>query len=333
MKTLAATLAFLLTLSAFTAPTDDAYQLGPDSAPRDGVPQGKVVGPLTLESKTAYPNTTRNYWVYVPAQYDPANPACLMVFQDGHAFVNPKGDYRIPFVFDNLIYRREMPVTIAVFINPGRNPDGKEATSQEWGDRTNNRRVEYNALDDKYSKLIVDELIPTLKKDYNLSDNPADRAISGASSGAICAFTVAWHRPDQFRKVISTIGSFTNIMGGHAYPDIVEKADRKPIRIYLQDGMSDNRGMRGRGEQRTYDPKWDWYAQNRKMVDALTKKGYDVNYCWGIGTHSNKHGGAIMPEMLRWLWRDYPRPTDDPKDATNRGFLAPKDATSPAPAK
>ena len=308
--------------ASLTAPTDDVYKLGPDSEYQEGVPRGTIEGPLTLESKSVYPNTTRNYWVYVPAQYDASKPACLMVFQDGHFFVNVKGEYRVPVVFDNLIYRREMPVTIGVFINPGRGPDGKEATASEWGDRTNNRRVEYNALDDKYSRLIVEELLPELKKKYNLSDNPDDRGIGGASSGAICAFTVAWHRPDQFRKVISTIGSFTNIMGGHAYPDIVRQADKKPIRVYLQDGLNDNRGMRGRGENRKYDPNWDWHAQNRKMVAALTEKGYDVNFCWGIGTHSNKHGGAIMPEMLRWIWRDYPRP-DDPHDDSNRRLFVP----------
>jgi enterochelin esterase family protein len=310
--------------AAHAAPTDDVYRLGPDSQPQEGVPQGKVVGPLTLESKTAYPNTTRNYWVYVPAQYDAAKPACLMIFQDGHAFVNLKGDYRIPYVFDNLIYRREMPVTIGVFINPGRRPDQQEASAKEWGDRTNNRRVEYNALDDKYSKLIIDELVPTLAKDYNISPDPNDRAISGASSGAICAFTVAWQRPDQFRKVISTIGSFTNIMGGHVYPDLVRESEPKPIRVFLQDGANDNRGRRRGGQ---YDPKWDWYAQNRKMLEALTEKKYEVNYVWGVGTHSNKHGGAIMPEMLRWLWRDHPRP-DDPKDDSNRTLLGPATATA-----
>ena len=177
------------------------------------------------------------------------------------------------------------------------------------GRRTNNRRVEYNALDDKYSKLIVDELMPELKKKYNISDKPDDHAIAGASSGAICAFTVAWQRPDQFRKVISTIGSFTNIMGGHVYPDLIRKAEAKPIRVFLQDGVNDNRGMRGKGPDATYDPTWDWHAQNIKMAAALTEKKYDLNYTWGIGTHSNKQGGAVMPDMLRWLWRDYPAPT------------------------
>ena len=298
------------------APLDDVYSLGPDSAPHPGVPQGRVIGPMTLASNV-YPNTTRNYWVYVPAQYDQSTPASLMIFQDGHAFVGLQGDYRIPYVFDNLIYRREIPVTIGVFINPGHRPDQREASDRDWGDGSTNRRVEYNALDDKYSKLIIDELLPELKKQYNLSPNPDDHAIAGASSGAICAFTVAWQRPDQFSKVISTIGSFTNIMGGHVYPDLILQNERKPIRVFLQDGLNDNRGMRGRGPDATYDPKWDWHSQNIKMAAALTQKQYDLNYTWGIGTHSNKQGGAIMPDMLRWLWRDYPR-TDDPKDNSER---------------
>jgi enterochelin esterase-like enzyme len=317
----------LASAGSFAAPPDDTYYLGPDSEPHEGVPRGKVIGPTALPSNV-YPNTTRDYWVYVPAQYDASKPACLMVFFDGHAYVGLQGNYRIPFVFDNLIYRREMPVTIGVFINPGHRPDQKEATDRDWGDGTTNRRVEYNALDDKYSKLIVGELLPVLHKEYSISNDAESRAISGASSGAICALTVAWHRPDQFRKVISTIGSFTNIMGGHVYPDLIRKSARKPIRIFLQDGVNDNRG-RGRGGN--YDATRDWHAQNIKMVEALTEKKYDVNYTWGIGTHSNKQGGAIMPEMLRWLWRDYPR-KDDPKDPGDRSLLVPDDARKKAAA-
>jgi enterochelin esterase family protein len=315
----------LLATPVLAAPTDDVYRLGPDSEPHEGVPQGKIVGPLTLASNV-FPETTRHYWVYVPAQYDAAKPACLMIFQDGHAFLNPKGDYRIPFVFDNLIYRREMPVTIGVFINPGHRADQQEASGSNWGDGTTNRGLEYNALDDKYSKLIIDELLPELSKDYKISSDPNDRAIAGASSGAICAFTVAWQRPDQFRKVISTIGSFTNIRGGHVYPDLIREAEPKPIRVFLQDGLNDNRGRRRGGG---YDPKWDWHAQNRKMVEALSEKKYDMNYTWGIGTHSNKQGGAIMPDMLRWLWRDYLRP-DDPQDDSNRKLFVPPAPAQPA---
>jgi enterochelin esterase-like enzyme len=315
-------------LGALAAPTDDVYSLGPDSQPHEGVPKGKVIGPLTLASEV-FPNTTRHYWIYVPAQYDPKQPADLMIFQDGQAFVGPAGEYRIPCVFDNLIYRREMPVTIGVFINPGHRPDQLESSPTNWGDSINNRGIEYNELNDHYANLIVNELLPALEKDYNISKNPDDRAIAGASSGAICAFTVAWQRPDQFHKVISTIGSFTDIRGGHVYPDLIRQSERKPIRIYLQDGLNDLRGRGRNGGE--YNPKRDWHAQNLKMVAALTEKGYDVNYCWGVGTHSGKQGGAIMPEMLRWLWRDYPRP-DDPMDDRNRKLFVPAENPSPAPA-
>jgi enterochelin esterase-like enzyme len=307
-------------MSSAEAQIDALYKLGPDSEPQAGVPQGTVTPWEKLPSQ-AYPGTLHDFCVYVPAQYDPATPAALMIFQDGQAWLRLTGDYRAPYVFDNLIYRREMPVTIAVFINPGRTPEQPEASANDWGDRSTNRPQEYNALDDKYARVIIDELMPVLQKRYNLSPRAEDHAIGGASSGAIAAFTVAWHRPDQFGKVLSTIGSFTNIRGGHVYPELIRSADRKPIRIYLQDGLNDNRGTRG--GTTTYDPLWDWHTQNVKMVAALTEKGYDVNYTWGIGTHSNKQGGAILPDMLRWLWRDFPRPPDDPRDGANRQTLVP----------
>ena len=315
-RSLVLSLGLFAAAAAVAAPTDDVYRLGPDSQPQPGVPKGKVTDWAQLPSE-AYPGTLHDYCVYVPAQYSSAKPAALMIFQDGQAWLRLTGDYRVPYVFDNLIYRREMPVTIAVFINPGRKPEQPQASASDWGDRSSNRPQEYNALDDKYARVIVDELLPVLKKSYNLSDNPDDRAIAGASSGAIAAFTVAWHRPDQFRKVLSTIGSFVNLRGGHVYPDLIRQSERKPIRIFLQDGLNDNRGIRGQGESATYNAERDWHAQNRKMVAALTEKGYDVNFCWGIGTHSNKQSGAMLPEMLRWLWRDYPRP-DDARDMSNR---------------
>jgi enterochelin esterase-like enzyme len=319
MKKILALIVALMTISvaAYCAPTDDLYQLGPDSMSQPNVPHGTLVGPLTLSS-TVYPNTTRSYWIYVPAQYDPKTPASLMVFFDGHAFIGPGGSYRAPNVFDNLIYRREMPVTIGVFINPGNTPEQQPSSDQNWGDSINNRGIEYNALDDTYTKLVANELLPAVEKDYNISPNPDDHAIGGASSGAICAFTVAWHRPDLFHKVVSMIGSFTNIRGGDAYPDMIMKAKPKPLRVFLQDGVNDNRGMRNG----VYDPRWDWHAQNIKMLAALTSKHYDVNYVWGIGTHSGSQGGAILPDMMRWIWRDYPR-TDDPRDDSNRTLLTP----------
>ncbi|WP_337174925.1 alpha/beta hydrolase-fold protein [Paludisphaera sp.] len=299
-------------------PNPDAhYSLGPDSLPREGVPKGEIRGPFTLPSE-AYPGTQHTYWVYVPAQYDPSVPAALMVFQDGHAFMADNGDVRAHNVMDNLIYRREIPVMIGVFINPGRRPDQPEPSAREWGDRTTNRPTEYNSLDDRYARVITEELLPALEKDYNISKDPEARGIGGSSSGAIAAFTVAWERPDHFRKVLSNIGSFTNIRGGHAYPDIIRAADRKPIRVFLCDGRNDNRGVR----DGKYDPEWDWFLQNVRMKDALTEKGYDVNYSWGMNNHNQKFGGAILPEMMRWLWRDGPVSTD-PDDAIERDFRRP----------
>jgi len=302
-------------------PLDDVYQLGPDSMPQPGVPHG-TLGPWIKLPSSAYPGTLHDYCVYTPAQYNPAHPAALMIFQDGQAFVGPAGDYRVPIVFDNLIYRREMPVTIAVFINPGRRPEQPVASSKDWGDKSTNRPQEYNALDDKYAHVIVDELLPVLRQQFNLSPHPEDHALAGASSGSIAAFTVAWHRPDQFGKVLSNIGSFTNIRGGDAYPDLIRAAEHKPIRIFLEDGVNDLRGQAPAGKPPSYDARKDWHAQNLKMAAALQAKGYDLNYTWGIGTHSNKQGGAILPEALRWLWRDYPRP-DDPRDDSNRTLLLP----------
>ncbi|MBM3793472.1 MAG: esterase family protein [Acidobacteria bacterium] len=304
---------------------DAHYRLGPDSMEQEGIPRGKLTGPFTLPSE-AYPGTQHTYWVYAPAQYDAKTPAALMVFQDGHAFWNPQGDVRATNVMDNLIYRREIPVMIAVFINPGRTPEQPEPHAKEWGDRTTNRPTEYNSLDDRYARVIVDELLPAMRKDFNVSPNPDHRGIGGASSGAIAAFTVAWQRPGEFRKVLSLIGSFTNIRGGHAYADLVRKEDRKPLRVFLQDGRNDNRGQRRDG---SYDEKWDWFLQNTRMAQALTDKGYDVNYTWGIGRHSSKHGGAIFPGMMRWLWRDQPVSTDV-KDAVERSFRgAPATAAAP----
>ena len=294
---------------------DQHYSLGPDSFAREGVPKGEVRGPFVIPSQ-AYPGTQHTYWVYVPAQYNSSTPASLMIFNDGQAFKNMEGDLRAPNVLDNLIYRREIPVMLSVFINPGRTPEQPEPTPQEWGDRTTNRPTEYNTLDDKYARVIVDELMPALYKEYNISKDPEQHGIGGASSGAIAAFTVAWQRPDHFRKVLSLIGSFTNLRGGHAYADIVRKSEKKPIRIYLQDGRNDNRGI---GRSGNYDETRDWFFQNVRLMEALRDKGYDLNYQWGIGRHSQKHGGAIFPDMMRWLWRDHPVSTDV-KDMVERSF-------------
>jgi enterochelin esterase family protein len=300
----------------FPANPDIQYRLGPDSFPQEGVPKGEIRGPFTLPSE-AYPGTQHTWWIYVPAQYDPSVAASLMILQDGQAYLDPNGDLRAFNVLDNLIYRRELPVMLAVFVNPGRRPDQPEPTPREWGDRTTNRPTEYNTLDDKYAHVICDELMPVLYKDYNISKDAGRHGIGGSSSGAIAAFTVAWNRPDQFSKVLSTVGSFVNLRGGHAYPDIIRKSEKKPIRIFLQDGRNDNRALSPDGSR--YDENRDWFLQNNRMVQALTEKGYDVNYVFGIGKHGQKQGGAILPEMMRWLWRDHGA-TTDPRDTVERNF-------------
>ena len=301
------------------APNPDLrYHIGPDSLAQEGVPKGEIRGPFTLPSE-AYPGTQHTYWIYVPAQYRPSAAASVMIFQDGQAFKNPDGNLRANNVMDNLIYRREIPVMIGVFINPGRRPDQPEPTPQNWGDRDTNRPTEYNTLDDTYARVIVDELMPVLSKDYNISKDPERHGIGGASSGAIAAFTVAWQRPDDFRKVLSIVGSFVNLRGGHAYADIIQKSDKKPIRIFLQDGRNDNRGV-GRGG--TYDETRDWFLQNVRLMKALTNRGYEVNYAWGMNRHGQAMGGAILPEMMRWLWRDH-TVSVDVNDMVERSFNEP----------
>jgi enterochelin esterase-like enzyme len=304
--------------AAQRANPDSQYRIGPDSLPQEGVPKGEIRGPFVIQSN-AYPGTGHTYWVYVPAQYNPQTPAALMVYQDGQAFMNENGDMRAQNVMDNLIYRREIPVMLGVFINPGRTPEQPEANPREWGDRTTNRPTEYNSLDDKYARVITEELMPALEKDYNISKDPEMHGIGGSSSGAIAAFTVAWERPNAFRKVLSNVGSFTNIRGGHKYSDIVASTKKKPLRVYLCDGRNDNRGMRNG----VYDQTWDWFYHNVKLKDALIKKGYDVNYSWGMNNHGQKFGGAIMPEMMRWLWRDASPVSTDPADMVERDFRQP----------
>lgn len=307
---------------------DSFYKLGPDSLEQEGVPHGKLVGPHTLPCKV-YPGTMHTYWVYVPAQYDAAKSASLMIFNDGQAFKNEKGDVRAQNVLDNLIHRREIPVMIAVFINPGRTPEQPEPSPSDWGDRSTNRPTEYNTPDDKYARIICDELLPELYKNYNISKDADQHGIGGISSGAIAAFSVAWERPDQFRKVISIVGSFVNLRGGHVYSERVRDADKKPIRIFFQDGRNDNRGT-GKGGK--YDPKRDWFLQNVRLVESLTKKGYDVNYVWGIGLHGQKQGGAIFPDMMRWLWRDHPVSVDV-NDRVERSFQRPAAKSNDTPNK
>ncbi len=292
---------------------DAFYKLGPDSQPMDGVPKGRFSGPKTLPS-TVFPGTQHTYYVYVPAQYDPTRPVAVMIFNDGQAMMAEPGDVQAQNVLDNLIYRREIPVMLGVFINPGRRPDQPEPTPHDWGDRTTNRADEYNPPNDKYARVIVNELMPALRKEYNLSPDPNLHGIMGSSSGGCAAFGVTWFRPDDFRKVITFVGSFTDIRGEYVYPELVAESGRKPIRIFMQDGRNDNRHPE--------NPNKDWFYQNVRLMEALTRKGYELNYTWGIGNHGQKQGGTVLPEMMRWLWRDQTVSTD-PNDREERAFRGP----------
>jgi len=292
---------------------DVFYTLGPDSKPRDGVPHGKFTEAKVIPSNV-FPGTQHTYWVYVPAQYDSNQPTAVMVFNDGQAMKAEPGDVQAQYVLDNLIFRREIPVMLGVFINPGRRPDQPEPTPRDWGDRSSNRPDEYNPPNDKYGRVIVEELMPALKKEYNISPDPELHGIMGASSGGCAAFAVAWFRPNDFRKVITFVGSFTDIRGEYIYPELVAESEKKPIRIFMQDGRNDNR--------RPGRLNGDWFYQNVRLMNALAKKGYDLNYTWGIGNHGQKQGGAIFPEMMRWLWRDQPV-SPDPNDQVERSFRFP----------
>lgn len=271
----------------------DDYVLGPDSTRQEGVPKGTV----TEHHWTSqiFAGTERDYWVYVPAQYSPDKPANVMVFQDGKNYVDENGQFRVPIVFDNLIHKGEMPVAIGIFIDPGVIPP-----SQPGNEPTHNRSFEYDEITDQYARFLLEEILPEVAKSYNLTQSAEGRAICGISSGGICAFTVAWQRPDAFSKVLSHVGSFTNIRGGHVYPALIRKTDRKPIRVFLQDGSGDLDNQHG-----------NWPLANQQMAAALKFAGYDYRFEYGDGGHNGKHGGAILPESLKWLWR----PADAPPAA------------------
>ena len=239
-----------------------------------------------------FPGTTRDYWVYVPEQYDAGEARRVMVFQDGGATSREGGNWRVPVVFDNLIHKGDMPVTIGVFVNPGVVPPAREGALPRF-----NRSVEYDDVSDRYARFLLEEILPEVGKTYNLTTDANARAIGGASSGAIAAFTAAWNRPDAFRRVFSTIGTYVGLRGGHQLAPLVRKTEPKPLRVYLQDGTNDLNIYAG-----------NWFLANQELLSSLEMAGYDVAYNWGTGAHNSQHGGAILPEALRWLWRGYPAP-------------------------
>jgi enterochelin esterase family protein len=267
---------------------NDVPAYGPDSYTQPGVPQGKLSEKLVHASKI-YEGMHSDYWIYVPAQYDPARPAALMVWQDGESFTARDGGSRLLNVTDNLIQQQRIPVMIHVMINPG-------TPRERW------RSLEYDTVSDRYARFLREEILAEVANRYNIRRDAYSRGIAGQSSGGICAFNVAWQQPGEFSRVLSRIGSFTsiqwrpaqNLEGGNVYPFKIRKEPKRNLRVWLDDGANDLENDHG-----------SWPLQNIQMANSLKMKGYDFHFSFGNGTHNTAHGNAELPEALTWLWRDY----------------------------
>ena len=303
----------LLLLSVFAVCHAQQYVLGPDSLPHDGVPKGAVTK-FVLPPGKFYPGTPHNCALYVPAQYDASKPTPFMIFLDGSQAL---GDaLRVPIVLDNLIAKHDLPPMIAIFIDPGILPAISDANQSRY-----NRIYEYDSLTPRFAEFVLNELIPAVAKNYNLSQNPDDRALSGVSTGAVGAFMAAWNRPDQFHRVLSLIGTYVSMKGADALPALVRKTEPRPIRIFMQDGSQDHITA---AEPYGTHFSGSWPAANQAMYEALEFAGYDVKLEMGAGGHDLNQGGAILPDALRWLWRGYPQPiaVHEPAAASAPGYVA-----------
>lgn len=296
--------ALLLPVLLFAQAPSENYPVDSASIEQPGVPKGEVLK-FTFDQSKIFPGTWREYWIYIPAQYRPDKPACVYVNQDGI-------QWKAPVVFDNLIHKKEMPITIGVFVTPGRvmAEDNRAAVHRY------NRSFEYDGLGDAYARFILTEILPDVEKhktsdgrEIKLSKSGNDRAIGGSSSGAICAFTAAWEKPDEFSRVFSAIGTYVALRGGDRYPSLIRKYEPKCIRVFMQDGSNDLNIYGG-----------DWWKANETMERALTFAGYEVNHVWGEGGHNGTQGTAIFPQAMRWLWKDWPKPVA--KGSSRNDFLS-----------
>jgi gluconolactonase len=300
------------------------YSLGADSQPQPDVPKG-AVSRHTLAPGKFFPGTPHNYQVYVPAQYDASRPIAFMIFLDGSGYAG--NNVRVPVVLDNLIARRDVPPMIAIFLDPGIMPALSDQAQNRY-----ERIFEYDSLTPRFSSFLIEELIPEVARTYNLSKDPNDHGIAGISTGGVGAFVAAWNRPDQFRRVITWVGSFGNFRGADRLPGLIRRTEPRPIRIFMQTGRQDLVNYAG-----------SWYLENPRMAAALEFAGNDVKIELGEDGHSNRHGASILPDTLRWLWRDYPKPVTvmEPQPGAGRGLFAqlvprrevvPPPQTAPPPA-
>jgi len=297
---------------------------GPLSYLQPGVPSGALSEKL-IHTSTLYDGMKSEYWIYVPAQYDPKTPAAVMVFQDGGGYIDRNGLNPALNVIDNLIAQKKIPVMICVFINPGdisASPDTQtwefvKAYSDKWHRtlKDSMRSTLYDTVSDRYARFLRDEVLAEVGAKYNLRKDAYSHAIAGLSSGGICSFNAAWQMPDEFSRAISWIGSFESIQwkenpsipdGGQDYPDKILREMHRNIRVWLQDGSNDL-------ENPNYG---DWPMANIRMANALKTKGYDFHFSFGKGTHNAAHGAAEFPEEMIWLWRGY-----DP-EKTSQAFTA-----------
>ncbi|MFO1439366.1 MAG: alpha/beta hydrolase-fold protein [Verrucomicrobiaceae bacterium] len=264
------------------------YEYTADSLPKADVPKGRLEKFEWKDSKV-FPDTVRDVTVYLPANHQAGEETCVMVWQDGTRHADPNGSMRVPVVFDNLIHQKAMPRTVGIFIDPGRKPQ------QKPGDKAANRGFEYDSLGDAYVRFLLEEIIPEVEKRHGTKfrQTPAAWAIGGGSSGGICAFTTAWERPDKFGKVLSWVGSFVDLRGGHVYPSLIRITERKPVRVYLLDGENDLDNLFG-----------NWPLANKQMAAALKYMNYDYRMDWNQCFHGSKGMAPVLPEALRWLWRD-----------------------------
>jgi gluconolactonase len=267
------------------------FPLTEDSKPKADVPKGEMLR-FSFDKSKIFPGTSRDVSVYVPRQYDGMKPACVYVNQDGV-------QWNAPTVFDNLIAKGEMPVTIGIFVTPGVVKAANANALPRF-----NRSYEYDGLGDNYARFLIEELLPEVetKKTQDgraivLSKSANDRAIGGSSSGAVCAFTAAWERPDAFSRVFSAIGTYVGLRGAHEYPTLIRKIEPKPIRVFLQGGSNDNNIYGG-----------DWWIANQAMQRSLAFAGYENQFVWGNGGHNGAHGSQVFPDAMRYLWKDWPQP-------------------------
>ncbi|HUE21465.1 MAG TPA: alpha/beta hydrolase-fold protein [Bryobacteraceae bacterium] len=269
-------------------PRRDVAGYNPDSYPKPGVPKGTLSGKHTIASKI-YDGSTGDYWVYVSPGVDPARPAPLMVWQDGQGLVN--GDFsalRLFTVTENLVAQKLIPPMIHVMISPGTGP--------------RMRSIQYDTVSDRFGRYLLEEVLPEVEKTYKLRADGYSRGIAGESSGAICALNVAWHFPEKFSRVHSTIGSYTALQwhpeehldGANVYPFLIRKESRKNIRIWQSDGMDDIENQFG-----------SWPLQAVELANSLKMQSYDFHFRFGEAAHDSAQAALDLPESLAWLWRGY----------------------------